>query len=201
MAENGPTGISAADVVAGAPALMLDPERVLLHALVRGLRPEHVLEDRNAQGGSTMIMCAALDEIGKGAIVCIDPNPVVEPQHWETVAHRATMIVGTSPDAVPQAAEMAGGAFDFVLIDGDHTTEGVRRDLEGLLPCLHRTRTSSSTTPTTGRSRRRSTNRSRRFPGSWSTAARSRDRSSPRPKLGWSPVIPSSGEGFACSDT
>ena len=83
-----------------------------------------------------MIMCAALDEIGEGVIVCIDGNPVVEPHDWERVAHRTSMIVGLSPDAVPQAAEVAGGSFDFVLIDGDHTTNGVRRDVEGLLPLL-----------------------------------------------------------------
>jgi predicted O-methyltransferase YrrM len=127
---------SAADAAANAPALMLDPERVLLHALVRGLRPERVLEIGTHRGGSTMIMCAALDDIGEGVIVCIDPNPVIDPHDWERLAHRTSVIDGMSPDAVPQAAEVAGGSFDFVLIDGDHTTEGVRRDLEGVLPLL-----------------------------------------------------------------
>lgn len=83
-----------------------------------------------------MIMCAALDDIGEGVIVCIDSNPVVEPHDWECVEHRTRMVVGLSPGALPQAAEVAGGSFDFALVDGDHTTEGVRRDLEGLLPLL-----------------------------------------------------------------
>ena len=119
-----------------APALMLRPEKVMLHALVRGLRPRRVLEIGTHRGGSTMIICAALDEIGAGVIACVDPNPVVEPQDWERVAHRATMIVGSSPDVLHEASEIARGRFDFVLIDGDHTYEGVRRDIEGALPVL-----------------------------------------------------------------
>ena len=83
-----------------------------------------------------MIICAALDEIGTGVIACVDPNPVVELQDWERVAHRATMITGSSPDALQEASEIAGGRFDFVLIDGDHSYEGVRRDIEGVLTVL-----------------------------------------------------------------
>ena len=103
-----------------APALMLRPEKVMLHALVRGLRPRRVLEIGTHRGGSTLIICAALDEIGAGVIACIDPNPVVEPHDWERMAHRATMIIGSSPDAIQEASEIARGRFDFVLIDGDH---------------------------------------------------------------------------------
>jgi predicted O-methyltransferase YrrM len=123
-------------VITDAPALMLRPERVLLHALVRALRPVRVLEIGTHQGGSTLIMCAALDEVGAGRIVCVEPNPAFEPGTWAAVAHRASLIEGVSPDALGEAAEAARGPFDFVFVDGDHTTEGVRRDIEGVLPLL-----------------------------------------------------------------
>jgi methyltransferase family protein len=127
---------SPADVVADAPALMIRPERVLLHALVRALRPSRVLEIGTHKGGSTRIMCAALDEIGDGAIVCVDPDPVIEPEDWALLAHRATVVVGGSPDALGQAAALAGGRFDFVLVDGNHGYDFVRRDIDGVLPFL-----------------------------------------------------------------
>ena len=115
---------------------MLHPERVVLHALVRGLRPSRVLEIGTHKGGSTMIMCAALDEVGAGVIVCVEPNPVIEPDIWARVSHRASLIVGVSPDALNEALEAAGGPFDLVFVDGDHSTESVRRDIESMLPLL-----------------------------------------------------------------
>jgi hypothetical protein len=34
----------------------------------------------------------------------------------------------------PKAYEMAGGKFDLILIDGDHTYAGTLRDARGVLP-------------------------------------------------------------------
>lgn len=116
-----------------APAELLLPERLLMYSLVRGLRPERCLEIGTHFGGSTTITCAALDDVGSGRMVCVDPNPLVPADLWATLAHRATMIRGTSPSALPEAVAVAGGLFDFVFIDGDHTQGGVVRDVEGVL--------------------------------------------------------------------
>lgn len=116
-----------------APAELLLPERLLMYALVRGLRPERCLEIGTHFGGSTSITCAALDDVGTGRIVCVDPNPLVPADLWATLAHRASMIRGTSPGALPEAVALAGGLFDFVFIDGDHTHAGVVRDVEAVL--------------------------------------------------------------------
>jgi predicted O-methyltransferase YrrM len=111
-------------------------ERVLLYALICGLQPERALEIGTLHGGSTMIMCAAMDDIDRGRIICVDPEPRVAPEHWRLVEHRATMMQGFSPRVLAAAAERAGGPFDFALIDGDHTCEGVMRDFEGVLEVL-----------------------------------------------------------------
>lgn len=121
------------ETLLGAPAELLLPERLLLYALVRGLRPERALEIGTHFGGSTTITCAALDDIGSGRLICVDPNPVVPDAVWAGVQHRATMIRGWSPDALVEAYTVAGGEFDFVFIDGDHTHAGVVRDVEGVL--------------------------------------------------------------------
>lgn len=116
-----------------APAELLLPERLLMYSLVRGLRPQRCLEIGTHFGGSTAITCAALDDVGRGQLVCIDPHPLVPAEVWAGLAHRATMIRGTSPGVLPEAVAAAGGLFDFLFIDGDHTHAGVVRDIEGVL--------------------------------------------------------------------
>lgn len=116
-----------------APAELLLPERLLIYSIVRGLRPRRCLEIGTHFGGSTTIIAAALDDVGEGKLVCVDPNPLVPAPVWAGVAHRATMIRGCSPAALVEAYTQAGGDFDFVFVDGDHTTAGVIRDVEGVL--------------------------------------------------------------------
>jgi predicted O-methyltransferase YrrM len=124
------------DVIADAPVLMQRSERLLLYGLVVGLRPARSLEIGTHKGGSAMIIVAALDEVGAGTLVCIDPAPVVDPAHWQRIAHRATLLEGSSPEVLEPALAMASGHFDFALIDGDHAYPGVMRDIEGVLPVL-----------------------------------------------------------------
>jgi predicted O-methyltransferase YrrM len=123
-------------VVHSAPAWLSMPERVLLYGLVAGLQPTRTLEIGTFQGGSTLIICAALDDLGSGSIVCVDPNPRVAPETWDAVRHRATMVPEGSPGALARAAEIAGGGFDLAFIDGDHSKAGVERDIEATLPTL-----------------------------------------------------------------
>jgi predicted O-methyltransferase YrrM len=115
---------------------MIWPERVLLYATVLGLRPARTLEIGTFLGGSAQIITAALDTIGHGSLICVDLNPRVAPENWAKVGHRATMVAEPSPDGLTTAKRVAGGLFDFALIDGDHTYDGVVRDIEGTLPVL-----------------------------------------------------------------
>lgn len=112
------------------------PERVLLYGIVVGLQPRRVLEIGTHKGGSAMVIVAALDDLGAGKLICVDPQDSVAPEDWKTLAHRATKITGSSPEALSAAAEAAGGLFDFVLIDGDHLAPGVARDIDGTMSVL-----------------------------------------------------------------
>jgi hypothetical protein len=123
-------------VVYGDQSWMTMPERVLLYGIVAALAPERTLEIGTYLGGSALIIAAALDDVCGGALWCVDPNPRVAEDDWRRIEHRATMIAEASPQALMKARELAGAPFDLVLIDGDHTLDGVRRDIAGTLPVL-----------------------------------------------------------------
>ena len=111
-------------------------ERVLLHGLTVGLAPQNVLEIGTFQGGSTLVMCAALDDLGSGRIVCVDPDPRLADETWGAIRHRVAVVARASPEAVTDAREIAGAPFDFALIDGDHSRAGVERDIDATVAVL-----------------------------------------------------------------
>ncbi|MEM4283839.1 MAG: class I SAM-dependent methyltransferase [Candidatus Caldarchaeum sp.] len=124
------------EVLHTTPAQLAMSERLLLYALVYGLRPSRCLEIGTAQGGSALITCAALDRLGAGQLIIVDPSPQIAPEHWARMAHRAVLIEQPSPQALPQAYQVAQSRFDFVFIDGNHHFEYVLQDIEGVLPFL-----------------------------------------------------------------
>lgn len=128
---------AAIDIVRTAPVWMTRAERLLLFTLTFTLRPARYLEIGTLHGGSALIVCAAMDALGSdGKIVCLDPRPQVAPEDWQRLSHRAALITGLSPQALPAARDAAGGSFDLVLIDGDHTRAGVQRDANGVLSVI-----------------------------------------------------------------
>jgi predicted O-methyltransferase YrrM len=123
------------DIIPTAPVWMTRAERLLLFTLTFTLRPARYLEIGTLHGGSALLVAAAMDALGTdGRLVCLDPNPQVADEHWERLRHRTHLLRGFSPDALPEARERAGGAFELIVIDGDHTAAGVVRDAKGVLP-------------------------------------------------------------------
>jgi len=120
-----------------APAQLVMPERLLLYSLVSGLRPTAAVEIGTAEGGAAMIICAAMDAVGNGNLVCIDPAPKVTPDDRAKMSHRVSFVSQASPEAIMEARVLLGSVFDFAFVDGDHSYAGVLRDINALLPFLH----------------------------------------------------------------
>jgi len=106
-------------------------ERVLLYAMVFALAPRRCLEIGVRWGGGSRIIHAALSDLNHGHLVSIDPEPALE-FDWQTLADRATLIVGRSPQDLPRCVAAAGGLFDFAFVDGLHNEESVLSDLRGV---------------------------------------------------------------------
>jgi predicted O-methyltransferase YrrM len=125
-----PAGLS---TVPYAPSEMSLEERLFLYSLVRGCAPRRVLEVGTSEGGSALIISAALnDNDNGGQIVTVDPLPRIEldPAQFHGRLH---IVRGFSPEAISTAAEMVDGPFDFIVIDGVHIHDQARKDLEGAL--------------------------------------------------------------------
>lgn len=110
-------------------------EKVALLSLVMGLQPRRILEIGTAKGGAARIFVHALDWLGNdGIVVCVDPEPSWPEEVRYSIQHRAHLVVGYSPDALPEAYQKAGGDFDLVFVDGEHTWDAVIADGSGILP-------------------------------------------------------------------
>ena len=110
-------------------------ERQILFSLIRGLRPERVLEIGSFHGGSASIICAAMEDNKKGKIIGIDPVPAITTPSKRFFG-RFKLIEAASPDGLSIAREQAGGTFDFAHLDGINIYDQALNDLEGTLPYL-----------------------------------------------------------------
>lgn len=110
-------------------------ERIFLYAIARGFRPERALEIGVAKGGSALIITNAMEENGRGLLVGVDPEPRLTVK-WNDLHGRYKLIPRPSPEVIPEAREAAGGPFDFVLIDGLHIYDPVRKDIAAIIPHL-----------------------------------------------------------------
>jgi len=127
--------LDAMKILQTAPVWMTRAERLLLYTTVFTLRPSRYLEIGTLKGGSALIVNAAMNALNSdGKIVCLDPKPQIAPEHLEILQPRTTVITGYSPQDLGAAQDAGGGPFDFVLIDGDHSYDGLMRDANGVLP-------------------------------------------------------------------
>jgi hypothetical protein len=111
-------------------------ERAALEGLLCQLRPQLAIEIGTAEGGSLARIAAHSAEVHSFDLV--EPDPDVR-----TLPH-VTVHTGDSHELLPELLGRLAHAdrnVDFVLVDGDHSSEGVRKDLLDLLdsPAVGRT--------------------------------------------------------------
>jgi len=109
-----------------------------LFGLIREIKPQKVIEIGRYKGGSTLLIAAAMD--GEGEFWSVDMgekesrlqgNGTVRSfdeqlaDACRRLGLKVNMIVGDS-----RTVEVDTGVVDLVLIDGDHSFEGVKNDFE-----------------------------------------------------------------------
>src|SRR5829696_3795682 len=125
------------DVLADSRWQMAYGERFALEGIVSQVKPRLAIEIGTAEGGSLRRIAAHAEEVH-----CFDMADSVA----RVVAGvpNATAHIGDSSETLPRVLgelAAAGRHIDFALIDGDHTTEGVQRDVRAVLdsPACRRT--------------------------------------------------------------
>lgn len=110
-------------------------ERFLLYSVVRGLRPKKILEIGVLHGATAVIICSALEDVGHGILVGLDPSPNIAYQN-KLFFGRFKMVDMASPEGVEKASEIAGALFDMVHFDSIVAHDPMQIDINGCLPYL-----------------------------------------------------------------
>lgn len=119
----------------------VESEIVRLLEVVRERDCQTLLEIGTASGGTMYLLTRAASR--HATLVSLDIHR--DPDHWDCVRSFAQLqqrMVGVtgnsnSPEVHKQVvAELAGRPLDFLLIDGDHSAYGVRRDYELYAPLV-----------------------------------------------------------------
>jgi hypothetical protein len=108
---------------------MNDSERLGMLAVLAKTKPECAIEIGTYRGGSLSLISQY-----SGTVVSIDIDPSIPAKfaHFENVQ----FFTGQSADILPKLLKefsANGIPVEFILIDGDHSTAGVQRDIEILL--------------------------------------------------------------------
>ena len=118
------------------PTDMCEPDRVMIYALVRGLRPSRVLEIGVRWGGSARTACAALEDNQHGRMAGLDPETDAFRAPKRALFGRYELVKGYSPQDIPRAVERLGGPPDLVFIDAMHIHACAAEDLRGAVAAM-----------------------------------------------------------------
>lgn len=118
------------------PSDMCFTDRIMLYAMVRGLKPLRALEIGARWGGSARIITSAMEDNGIGKMAGLDPFTEVFRATPKQLYGRYSLVRGFSPSDTGLAVKKLEGPVDFVFIDALHTHDAVLADFQGVIPYL-----------------------------------------------------------------
>jgi hypothetical protein len=110
--------------------MMAPPEQVAMVYLLEHVRPKVAIEIGTRFGGSLQVLARFCDRV-----ISLDIDPEV-PERLKGRFSNVEYLIGPSVDNLPpllHRLQQEGAEVGFVLVDGDHSTEGVRTDIDMLL--------------------------------------------------------------------
>jgi hypothetical protein len=127
VAESPASGPTPLDLLEAEGWQMVGGERAALEGVLSRMRPRLAIEIGTADGGSLRCLARHCEEVHSFDL-----------HHGEQIARLANVELHTGDSHALLTQTLAtfgrdGRVVEFALVDGDHTTEGVRRDVEDLL--------------------------------------------------------------------
>jgi cephalosporin hydroxylase len=120
----------------GVPIIQLPGDIVAMQELIWKVRPELIIECGVAHGGSAILYASLLELIGHGEVVAVDceirqHNRVALMSHPLSRRVRLLEASSTAQETMARLRMMAAGREPvLVVLDSNHSTEHVRRELE-----------------------------------------------------------------------
>lgn len=121
-----------ASIIETTNSLMPLAQRYLLWSIVYGTSPSRYLEIGSDAGGSALIVAGAIRALSRQDFrgVCIDPSFHMSDATREYLGENFFLIESkNSPESMVNASRWAGGLFDLILVDGDHTYDYALTDI------------------------------------------------------------------------
>lgn len=109
---------------------MTNAEKIVLLKMMEDLRPEISIEIGTHKGGSLQVISEY-----SGKVYSLDINPEVKTELAEKFSN-VEYLTGDSRSILPALLDKLfdeGKTPEFILIDGDHSTEGVMADINSIL--------------------------------------------------------------------
>jgi methyltransferase family protein len=109
---------------------MTDAERAVLADVMLKLKPQCAIEIGVYRAGSLAVVAAHSDKV-----YAVDIDPACEAS-YSSLFSNVQFITGRSTEIVPELidrVQASGEAVQLILIDADHTEQGVRGDIESIL--------------------------------------------------------------------
>lgn len=130
--------------------LQVRSEFVQLAAMIQQLKPKFAMEIGTARGGTLFALCSLSDPTATIISLDLPGGPFGGGYRWyhasifrlfPGLTQTLHLIRGDSHEQSSKdrvEAALAGKQLDFLLIDGDHSYEGVKRDFEMYSPLVRR---------------------------------------------------------------
>lgn len=110
--------------------MMTDAERSTLRSLLSGLKPRCAIEVGVYKAGSLAVLSSYCEKV-----YALDIDPACKTEYASKFPN-VEFITGPSQDTLPKLIERiqtSGEPLEFVLIDANHSRQGVRRDVDNVL--------------------------------------------------------------------
>lgn len=102
------------------------------YAVIRALRPEHVIETGTDKGLGSVVIAAALLRNGRGRLTTMDINPVAGYFISGRYSEVTSLVIGDSIARLNSLPHDIG----LFIHDSDHSAEHEKRELEAVEPAL-----------------------------------------------------------------
>jgi cephalosporin hydroxylase len=125
----------------GIPAWQNPNDAWIIQEIITETRPDYIVEAGTLMGGSALLWATVLDQVNPdGKVITIDIKNKSEIARKYKLSQKIEYIIGssTSPEVVSKIAAKVQGKKVLVILDSNHTTAHVLKELQSYSPLIQK---------------------------------------------------------------